>query len=69
MADPHSGRSVLVRWLALALAATLPPGLSIVGIGGLWALVLWQEGRAGIGLATGMSLIAISVMVILYVGV
>ena len=68
MGDPQSGRPILVRWLALALAASLPPGLSLFGIGGLWALVLWQEGKAGIGVAAGMSVIALSVMVILYAG-
>ncbi len=64
----EAGRSVLVRWLALAAVALLPPGLGLIGVGALTALVLWQEGKAGIGLAVGMSLVALLVIVIVYAG-
>jgi hypothetical protein len=57
---------VVSRWLVLALTAVASPGLMPVGIGALWVLVLGQEGKAGLGLAAGMSLAAATVNLILY---
>lgn len=57
---------VLLRWLVLALTAVLVPGVTIVGVVALWALVLQQLGKPGIGLASMMSAVAVAATVVIY---
>ena len=62
------GRPIAVRWLLVVVSSVLPPTFTVVGIAVLVAVVLGQEGVEGIGLAVGMSLLALASSVIVYAG-
>lgn len=62
------GRAIAVRWLLVVVSSVLPPTFTVVGIAVLVAVVLGQEGVEGIGLAVGMSLLALASSVIVYAG-
>ena len=58
---------IAARWGALVLAALLPPGINLVAVALLWILVLGSLGRAGVGLATAMTLAAMTLHLLVYV--
>ena len=60
--------SVAARWGSMVLAVLLPPGLNLVAVALLWALVLRHLDRAGIALAAAMTLAAMTLHLLLYVG-
>jgi hypothetical protein len=70
MTGPTSiDRAVVARWVLLALVMLLPPGFVVFGIGLVWVVALGQEGRAGVVIAAGMSLVAVLTNAIVYAGV
>jgi peptidoglycan biosynthesis protein MviN/MurJ (putative lipid II flippase) len=59
--------AVLGRWGSFALAALLPAGFNLAGVGLLWAVILHSDGRGGVLLAAGMTVAALLTHFLLYV--